>query len=328
MKKTITLFFTLSYLICFGQNKDGLVKTYYSNGELRSITNYGNGIKNGLQTNFYENGKKLSEANWINDKLDGEFVTYYENGKLKHQSQQSNGKPIGIAIGYYNNGIVQYKTEYKNFKKWNVLALNDNKGEPLEIGSFKNGNGYQYIYDEKNQGEGILWQKLTYLDGDIVDRQYYLNGSKTDPIIRASETELKPYIFNIKDIDWQTNNGEKFKTFRSDLTKMVQPVGFFQTEEVNSLYVYVRHIDHIKVSFVNEVLKEDDLFKTSRLNDTDAISELVLPPYSLAVIGRHKDFAKSIEISINKSDCKSDKFVVVVYQGKKSELLELIKTLN
>lgn len=189
MKNLFLIFFLVSSFSMYSQNEDGEVKKYYSNGQLKVTTNYKNGKKDGLRISYYDNGEVQSESSYIEDKLDGIWNMYYENGDRRHKAIYKNGKPQGVITNWYKNGIVKYKHEYKNGKRWNILARNDMYGKTLYHGTFKNGNGTTYSYDQKDyfgtKGEGVLYQIMTWKDGDIIEQ-----NREVEFIQRAKE-ELK-----------------------------------------------------------------------------------------------------------------------------------------
>ena len=46
------------------EKKNGVVETYYDNGQLASKTNYKNGERNGLRETWYENGQLESRVTY------------------------------------------------------------------------------------------------------------------------------------------------------------------------------------------------------------------------------------------------------------------------
>ena len=49
-----------------------------------------NGKKNGKYKSYYENGQLKSIGNYVDDKLNGEFKSFHENGELYDTSIFSN----------------------------------------------------------------------------------------------------------------------------------------------------------------------------------------------------------------------------------------------
>ena len=80
-------------------------------------------IKDGVVETFYENGQLRNRKNYKNGKLDGLYEYYYKNGRLEQRGKYSNGKKDGLWKSFYftsnNNplvlhGPVKYRGNYKN----------------------------------------------------------------------------------------------------------------------------------------------------------------------------------------------------------------------
>lgn len=73
---------------------------FYRNGVIKSLVSYDNGVKNGLTRSFYSNGKTSLVQNYVNDNLDGEELYYRKNGI------------ISLVIVYKDNEIIEsYKPD-------------------------------------------------------------------------------------------------------------------------------------------------------------------------------------------------------------------------
>src|SRR5690606_19378121 len=80
--------------------KTGVWEEWYSNGNLKSITNYN---KNTIQI-FSEDGKKIAEGNLTNDIRNGKWTVFYNNGAVKEKSVYKNGKLNGKKETFYRSG--------------------------------------------------------------------------------------------------------------------------------------------------------------------------------------------------------------------------------
>jgi len=92
--------------------KNGLVKQYYPNGNLKISINYKDGKRNGLAKSFYKNGKLRQQMNYINNIKDGIVTTYYQNGRKYQETQYSKGKIEGIRKKYRMNGKLMAEIPY------------------------------------------------------------------------------------------------------------------------------------------------------------------------------------------------------------------------
>lgn len=86
--------------------KNGLVKTYYDNGNIKTEKYYKKGVKSGISREYDENGNLIIEENYRNGELDGLQKLYSEGGILLSETNYKNGKESGLQKRYYPNGIV------------------------------------------------------------------------------------------------------------------------------------------------------------------------------------------------------------------------------
>ena len=99
-------------------SKNGLWRTYYDSGVLKSETNYKAGVLDGSSVFYSETGALVSESIFKAGMLEGERSLYYspaETGKQpsKYSDQQfSKGLPHGKQLYYYENGNLKTEMEY------------------------------------------------------------------------------------------------------------------------------------------------------------------------------------------------------------------------
>ena len=95
-----------------GGGTTGLMCIYYASGRLKEYIPYTNsGVSqiNGLVTTWYENGQIESQQHFLRGKRQGKMVLYYENGRVKRLSNytadvESLGRcfdTVGIAVPYF-----------------------------------------------------------------------------------------------------------------------------------------------------------------------------------------------------------------------------------
>jgi len=85
----------LCILGCNVQIKDGVQKTYYQTGVLKSVESYQNGTLNGITRKYYESGILKHAINYKDGRIDGMYHTYYPNGALWTKEIYDNGTFIG-----------------------------------------------------------------------------------------------------------------------------------------------------------------------------------------------------------------------------------------
>jgi antitoxin component YwqK of YwqJK toxin-antitoxin module len=93
---------------------NGLIKTWYKNGQLELERNYTDGELNGLLKVWYENGQLKSEVNYKDDKFDGLTKTWYENGQLEFERNYTDGELNGLLKWWKENGQLISKVNYDN----------------------------------------------------------------------------------------------------------------------------------------------------------------------------------------------------------------------
>ena len=96
------------YFINAGK-KEGVYRSYHSDGQLWEEVNYIDGKKNGICKSYYSNGQLYEEVNYINDKENGIYKRYWNDGKLAREVN-------------YIDGIIKGYTVY-NFSTINSLGI-------------------------------------------------------------------------------------------------------------------------------------------------------------------------------------------------------------
>ena len=91
--------------------KDGIIKVYYENGQLKSIRHYDSEIgkwNHGKEEQWHNNGEKQVEANYYDGYKNGKYKAWYKNGNIKFdgiyrmdtllsgKSFDENGKEISL----------------------------------------------------------------------------------------------------------------------------------------------------------------------------------------------------------------------------------------
>jgi len=150
------------FLIKDGQ-KDGLVRAYYSNGNIRYEMPYKKGKREGLHKTFYKNGAIESEWPYKDDKLEGQIKDYYENGKVEHENFFQNGKETGPEKRYFGSGALSSEVVFR-----------DGYQEAKEY--YENGALFSQVDYKGGQKEGLL--KCYYESGALQDETPYKDGQK------------------------------------------------------------------------------------------------------------------------------------------------------
>jgi antitoxin component YwqK of YwqJK toxin-antitoxin module len=114
-------FFSISELIQFiifkknnPDKEEGIFKTFYENGNIKSEQNYLNWKFNGKWKIFYENGNIKSENNYQEGKLNGESKEFYENGNIKSENNYQDDKLNGESKEFFQDGNIMSLKNYLN----------------------------------------------------------------------------------------------------------------------------------------------------------------------------------------------------------------------
>lgn len=117
--------------------QQGLIKSYYSNGKLKSEINYIDNIREGIAKFYYSNGNLEEELNFIDGAIDGVVKEYYENGKLKELYTIENGRREGPDSFYSEDGNYFKSTNYvagilqRNEVDTTIQGITKNNGNAL-----------------------------------------------------------------------------------------------------------------------------------------------------------------------------------------------------
>ncbi len=196
---------------CSKQNdikpKDGEVKTYYENKEIKSIENYKSGILQGESSYFREDGSERKTVNYSNGNLDG--IQWIENPR----KQELSGYPITdislSATDFTDSGKVTHIL--RNYKDgeliWEKAFLEGGaikeclyKNRPsIECWFFNNDGNLRsnysiqpsskqftdgkFVKGKKYNPEGYLVRECFSGSGNINCKSYFSNG-----MIRSEET--------------------------------------------------------------------------------------------------------------------------------------------
>jgi len=111
---------------------DGVHRTYYEDGSIRTEADYSNGKPHGIFKEYYPSGSLKLEYEYRQGKQHGFAKTYYESGALQRNLKFESGKVEGIAKDYYADGTLKEETDYKNGRKLGLSKEFDVAGALLQ----------------------------------------------------------------------------------------------------------------------------------------------------------------------------------------------------
>ena len=116
----------LSFTKLFAQSR--LIKSFYSNGKLKSEITYSDSIRDGEAKFYYEDGNLKEERNYVNGKVDGTVKLYNKNGKIAEIFTITDGKREGSVSLFDTNGVYLKDINFVEGK----LDVTDSKSDSSE----------------------------------------------------------------------------------------------------------------------------------------------------------------------------------------------------
>ncbi len=176
--------------------KDGLIKEYHDNGQLKSEITYKNGKENGPYTWYWDNGNISDQGSYKDGKLDGPIKVYYYTGELQIEGVLKDRQKVGIVRGYYKNGQLKSEGTYRNDERNGPLKSYFKNGKLRSDELFKNDvqvGPFQYYHENgqlrlkgtrKNDGvkdgvvkeyddSGKLIGEYTWKDDELINSKEY-----------------------------------------------------------------------------------------------------------------------------------------------------------
>lgn len=245
LKYTAIIFIILSLKI-FAQ--EGLVKSYYDNGKLKSEINFSNNVREGDAKFYYENGNIKEERNYNNGKVEGLVKKYSREGKLEEVFNIENGRRQGPTSLYDSAGIYLSDIDFENGVKAtdtsgeDELAASNSKPEEHKPAENKPAN----ISAQKNSPSSYLPPAETGEDDKANDDPaYYLTAEVMPEPIGGFEALQKRLFYPSLAKQKKIEGTVKVLTFINkygDVTKadVVQGIGYGCDESARTTVFYSR----------------------------------------------------------------------------------------
>jgi antitoxin component YwqK of YwqJK toxin-antitoxin module len=113
---------------------NGIWRSYYENGNLKSSVNYKDGKVDGIAYFYYNDNKEstMAEVIYEQDIMTGIYQEFFQNGAQKVKLNHKNGQMHGDAEFYYPTGRIKVKGEYKNNEKRGKWLIYNENGELVD----------------------------------------------------------------------------------------------------------------------------------------------------------------------------------------------------
>ncbi|NNE54629.1 MAG: hypothetical protein HKN32_01320 [Flavobacteriales bacterium] len=120
--------------------KQGLWKSYWPNGTLKSEINYEMNRPRGAYAIYYRNGQMEEQGLWERGKNIGQFHRWYDNGQPHQEFHFSDsGKRNGIQKYYHDNGQLELEVNIINGKESGAMKRYDERGKIKQEMTLENG---------------------------------------------------------------------------------------------------------------------------------------------------------------------------------------------
>jgi antitoxin component YwqK of YwqJK toxin-antitoxin module len=159
--------YTYSYI-----DGSGWCLGFYANGQIKDSMYHIKGIKRSpVYKEWYENGEMKSISQWKDTLREGVSITYYESGKMEDSSFYKEGKRENIYKTWNEDGTLHGIAQMKNDKINGRVVTYYSNGNIWSAGSCK---------DDLPEGEG----KVYYENGRLKDDLIFHKGIITSFIIK------------------------------------------------------------------------------------------------------------------------------------------------
>ena len=154
---------------------NGDFKEYYANGDLFSVIQFENNLRNGKETQFYWNKQKSLEASYKDNELNGPYITYHSNGNKKEVGQSVDGLFNGSWKSYYDDGTLNVEYTYNNGQLDDLYKTYDTDGKLASEFQYRKGEIISYKFYDK---AGNILSDKRKKGGEFYYEGYHPNGNK------------------------------------------------------------------------------------------------------------------------------------------------------
>jgi antitoxin component YwqK of YwqJK toxin-antitoxin module len=161
---------------------NGEFKSFFKNGNIKTIDTRVNDIANGDYRKYFENGKLEEEGNFNNFKVHGIVKKYNESGNLLYEVNFDKGIPNGIKREFFPSGKTEKELQYKNGKQDGLCKEYYENGNIKTEITMRNDKAHgavkTYFENGKIQLSGTI-DTTSLAEGSLLGefKQYNENGS-------------------------------------------------------------------------------------------------------------------------------------------------------
>ncbi len=241
---------------------DGDFKEYYANGNIYSIMNFKNNLRNGTETQYYWNKQKSLEASYKDDKLNGPYLTFHPNGNKKEIGQSVNGFFHGPWQLFYANGTLNAEYTYNNGALNDNYKTYDTDGKLTSEFQYRKGEIISYKFYDKS---GNILSNKRKKGGEFFYEGYHPNGNKAaEGLYDISGGKIGPWSF-------YNNNGvlREEGNYKNDSPEGIHNV-YYSSGDLESIsdYDIENNISYYQYYYKNGQLRSHGWYKNGLRHGT------------------------------------------------------------
>ena len=122
------------------EEDDGMQRTYWANGKLKSECRYVDGKLDGLYKTWYENGQVFQDGQYAKGMMDGSWLIFYPDGQLASKAVYDKG--TGKQTCYDNGGCIIMEVSYVDNLKHGKEIHYATDGTVVQIVEYDHGEKY------------------------------------------------------------------------------------------------------------------------------------------------------------------------------------------
>ena len=121
-------------------DEDGMQRSYWDNGRLKSESRYVDGQLDGPFKTWYENGQMFQDGQYAKGMMDGSWLIFYPNGQLAARAQYEKG--TGKQTCYSEEGCIIMEVNYVDNQKHGKEIHYATDGTVVQVIEYDHGEKY------------------------------------------------------------------------------------------------------------------------------------------------------------------------------------------
>ena len=199
------------------ESDDNIVKEYYANGVIKTEITVQDSLRHGPTSNYNTEGQLLSVVNYVNNVKEGTVTNYYvPSGNISSTFEYKEGIKQGDEIWYYESG-----------KEYRITPYVDGKMNGIQKYYYEGGQLMAEVpWKDNYPGKGL---KEYREDGSLIDDYPTIVVTKEDHLATANSVLLKFTLSNkSSNVKFYRGNPDGEGYLSEDLAEMATQGGMTQ----------------------------------------------------------------------------------------------------